>query len=125
VEIATAELDALRRHRTLAQKLQQEGDEYGAGVVLPPEVVARLDRLESELRKVGINVAGYSVSNIIKGTAQTVNGVISTVIGSIAGFGTTKGLGRVTDNATSTLAGALTTEVTTSEANKNLNEHEK
>ncbi len=50
VETATAELDALRRHRTLAQKLQQEGDEYGADVVLPPEVVARLDRLEDELR---------------------------------------------------------------------------
>lgn len=74
---------------------------------------------------VGINVAGYSVSNIIKGTAQTVNGVISTVIGSIAGFGTTKGLGTVADNITSTGTGAFVTEVTTSEVNKTLNEHEK
>ncbi|HDR2864894.1 TPA: RHS repeat-associated core domain-containing protein, partial [Enterobacter asburiae] len=37
----------------------------------------------------GINVAGYSISNLIKGTAQTVEGVVSTVLGTMTGFGTT------------------------------------
>ncbi|MDX6979277.1 hypothetical protein SJ260_23600, partial [Citrobacter portucalensis] len=46
VETATEELDALHRHRTLAEKLRQEGSEDGAGVVLPPVLVNMLDRLE-------------------------------------------------------------------------------
>ncbi len=50
VETATEELDALRRHRTLAEKLRQEGSEDGAGVVFPPALVQMLDRLEGELR---------------------------------------------------------------------------
>lgn len=50
VETATEALDALRRHRTLAEKLRQEGSEDGAGVVFPPALVQMLDRLESELR---------------------------------------------------------------------------
>jgi len=50
VETATAELDALRHHRTLAQKLQQDGNEAGYAVRFPPELVAMLDRLEGELR---------------------------------------------------------------------------
>ncbi|CAM7688823.1 RhsA core protein [Citrobacter portucalensis] len=50
VETATEELGALRRHRTLAEKLRQEGSEDGAGVVFPPALVQMLDRLEGELR---------------------------------------------------------------------------
>ncbi|MES0533610.1 RHS domain-containing protein, partial [Citrobacter portucalensis] len=50
VETATEELDTLRRHRTLAEKLRQEGSEDGAGVVFPPALVQMLDRLEGELR---------------------------------------------------------------------------
>ncbi|EFE07717.1 RHS repeat-associated core domain protein [Citrobacter youngae ATCC 29220] len=50
VETATEALDALRRHRTLAEKLRQEGSGDGAGVVFPPALVNMLDRLEGELR---------------------------------------------------------------------------
>ncbi len=73
---------------------------------------------------VGINVAGYSVSNIIKGTAQTVNGVISTVIGSINGLGVMKGLKPIVGNNASTMVGAVATEVTMSELNENLSKKE-
>ncbi|MDX6979254.1 hypothetical protein SJ260_23425, partial [Citrobacter portucalensis] len=50
VETATEALDVLRRHRTLAEKLRQEGSEDGAGVMFPPALVQMLDRLEGELR---------------------------------------------------------------------------
>ena len=50
VETRTAELDALHRHRTLAEKLQQEGSADGSPLVFPPALVRVLDRLEQELR---------------------------------------------------------------------------
>ncbi len=68
---------------------------------------------------IGINVAGYSASNLLKGTTQTNEGVASTVIGTIAGFGTMKGLG--SSNA-ATGVGAVVTEVTTSKTNEKLSE---
>ena len=71
---------------------------------------------------VGINVAGYSVSNIIKGTAQTVNGVISIVIGALAGFGTVEGVSTVSNAPFATGAGAISTELITSEMNEKLHE---
>jgi RHS repeat-associated protein len=74
------------------------------------------------LATTGINVAGYSISNIIKGTAQTVEGVASTVFGTITGFGTTKGLGTAVGSNISTGVGAVVTEVTTSQTNERLNE---
>lgn len=70
----------------------------------------------------GVNVAGYSISNVIKGTAQTVEGVVSTVLGTITGFGTTKGLGTTVGNNIATGVGAVVTEATTSRANEKLNE---
>ncbi|ECG3412371.1 hypothetical protein EW462_08050 [Salmonella enterica subsp. enterica serovar Tchad] len=70
----------------------------------------------------GINVAGYSISNLIKGTAQTVEGVVSTILGTMTGFGTTKGLGTTVGNNIATGVGAVVTEATTSRANEKLNE---
>ncbi|RXO30049.1 hypothetical protein D0525_24360 [Salmonella enterica] len=74
------------------------------------------------LATIGINVAGYSVGNMIKGTTQTVKGVASTVVGTITGFFTAKGLGSVVGGNTATGIGAITTEVTTSKANEMINE---
>ncbi|EOF5167396.1 RHS repeat-associated core domain-containing protein, partial [Salmonella enterica] len=70
----------------------------------------------------GINVAGYSISNVIKGTTQTVEGVVSTVFGSIVGFGTGKGVGTAASGPVATGIGAVVTEVSTSKANETLNE---
>ncbi len=50
IDSATADLALLHNHRTLAEKLQQEGSEDGQAVVLPAELVQILNRLESELR---------------------------------------------------------------------------
>ncbi|UGS42592.1 hypothetical protein G163CM_33330 [Pseudocitrobacter corydidari] len=50
----------------------------------------------SLMATIGINVAGYSASNLLKGTTQTNEGVVSTIIGTITGFGTMKGAGAVT-----------------------------
>ncbi len=74
------------------------------------------------LATTGINVAGYSISNIIKGTAQTFEGVVSTVFGSLIGFGAGKGVGTVSNGTVMTGVGAVVTEVTTSKANEKLNE---
>ncbi|HAE2269532.1 TPA_asm: hypothetical protein GND82_004167 [Salmonella enterica subsp. salamae serovar 60:g,m,t:z6] len=73
---------------------------------------------------IGINVAGYSISNILKGTAQTIEGVISTVFGTITGFGTAKVLGNAVGNNISTGVAAVATEVTTSKTNEKLNKQE-
>lgn len=70
----------------------------------------------------GINVAGYSISNVIKGTTQTVEGVVSTVFGSIVGFGTGKGVGTAASGPVATGIGAVVTEVSISKANETLNE---
>lgn len=51
VETATAALTTVRGRRSLAEKLQAEGSEDGAGVVFPAELVRRLDSLEGELRR--------------------------------------------------------------------------
>ncbi len=74
------------------------------------------------LATTGINVAGYSISNIIKETAQTVEGVASTVFGSLIGFGVGKGVGTVANGTVTTGVGAVVTEVATSKANEKLNE---
>ncbi|MGK9438086.1 RHS domain-containing protein [Salmonella enterica subsp. enterica] len=50
VETATAALTTVRSRRSLAEKLQAEGSEDGAGVVFPAGLVRRLDSLEAELR---------------------------------------------------------------------------
>ncbi|WP_438826909.1 RHS repeat-associated core domain-containing protein, partial [Salmonella enterica] len=50
VETATAALTTARSRRSLAEKLQAEGSEDGAGVVFPAGLVRRLDSLEAELR---------------------------------------------------------------------------
>ncbi len=76
------------------------------------------------LATTGINVAGYSISNIIKGTAQTVDGVVSTVFGTITGFGTAKRLGTAVGSNISTGVGAIVTEVTTSQTSETLNEQD-
>ncbi|KFD21188.1 core protein, partial [Yokenella regensburgei ATCC 49455] len=65
----------------------------------------------------GINVAGYSISNMIKGTAQTAKGVASTILGSIFGYGTGKGIGSLVSGTAATAGGTVATEVTTSAAN--------
>lgn len=73
----------------------------------------------------GINVAGYSISSMIKGTAQTAKGVVSTILGSIFGYGTGKSIGTVANGTVATAGGAVATEVTTSEANHRLGGLEK
>ncbi|EDS6428366.1 type IV secretion protein Rhs [Salmonella enterica subsp. enterica] len=50
IDSTTADLALLHNHRTLAEKLQQEGSEDGQAVVFPAELVQMLNRLESELR---------------------------------------------------------------------------
>lgn len=50
VETAAESVDTGRSGRSLAEKLQAEGREDGAGVVFPAELVRRLDSLEAELR---------------------------------------------------------------------------
>ena len=49
IETDNGELQKVQ-HRSLAEKLQQEGSEDGHGVVFPPELVQLLDRLEGEIR---------------------------------------------------------------------------
>ncbi|EGT0664306.1 RHS repeat protein, partial [Citrobacter werkmanii] len=50
IETDTAE-QAKARHRSLAEKLEQEGSEDGQGVKLPAALKVMLDRLEGELRR--------------------------------------------------------------------------
>ncbi len=49
IETDNGELEKAQ-HRSLAEKLQQEGSEDGHGVVFPPELVMMLGRLEGEIR---------------------------------------------------------------------------
>ncbi|EBU8434999.1 hypothetical protein DIR64_22755 [Salmonella enterica subsp. enterica serovar Tafo] len=57
VETPVAALEAAGRHRTLAEKLQEDGSEDGGGVTFPPELVQMLDRLEGELRTDSVSEA--------------------------------------------------------------------
>ncbi|MFJ2974759.1 RHS repeat-associated core domain-containing protein, partial [Kluyvera sp. NPDC087067] len=49
IETDVAEL-AKAHHRSLAEKLQQEGSENGQPVMMPPVLIQMLDKLEAELR---------------------------------------------------------------------------
>lgn len=72
------------------------------------------------LSTIGINVAGYSISNMTKGSAPTTEGAVVTSLRTITGFGTTKALGATVGSNIATGVGAVVTEATTSKTNETL-----